>query len=243
MDVLKITGPINYTKAGEYLRNLPEIDNLNNQKKYFVGGTFSIDIIWFWLNQNKFSGLMFWFGLENPGIDQKYFIGLEPKFDFTYKSEDINNYKPEAYNILVPGNRFSFSLPQNRDFIKFLKNDKQEAHLLDGFVDSSKMEEYRQNFLQDEVYGSVQKSGLAYFIDRVELQDQEISMIYKFIKQEKVKYIRYYIGYNEKDLDYELRLILIPVDQMGKNIVLNKNAVEDSTTLLQYSWPPNPTGQ
>mgnify|MGYP005748053481 CR=1 FL=1 len=233
---------VTYRKAGDYMANLPAGNYPPNEKKYLCGGTFNVSTFWYWANLPGFSGLMFWYGLDPNNNDQRCFVGVEPKFNFTYREEDITFYSPSSDIFLCPGVEFDFQIPVSRNFEKFLRNDKRGVPHIDRIVSNREMKMYNSNFLLDPFYKENHKYGMAYFSDTIEDQLTNNSFLKYFITQGNVSFLRYYLGFEETLKGKFLRLILVPVDEKGKNteVVTKTDALFSEIQLLQKSWPPPP---
>lgn len=233
---------VTYQNAGDYMANLPARNYPPNEKQYLCGGTFNISTFWYWANLPGFSGLMFWYGLDPANGDKRCFVGVEPKFNFIYNGNDAAFYRPTSDIFLCPGIEFDFQIPVQRDFEKFLRNDKQKVPVIDRFISNVEMKKFNSNFLNDPFYSDNHKFGMAYFSDYIQDQTLENSFLKYFITQGNVAYIRYYLGFEETTESKFLRLILVPVDEKGKNteVVTKADALFSEIQLLQKSWPPPP---
>ncbi|WP_026950443.1 hypothetical protein [Algoriphagus mannitolivorans] len=242
MKKMMLSDFVSYQKAGQYMGNLPDTKYPPNKKQYLCGGTFTISNFWYWANLPGFSGLMFWYGLDPNQPDGQCFVGVEPKFNFLYDENSVSTYKPSADIFVCPGLEFNFSLPIRRDFERFLRNDKRPVPILDRIISKSNMQGYNANFLQNSFYKENHKYGMAYFSDFIEDQPQVKSFLKYFVTQGEVAFLRYYLGFEETSKGKFLRLILVPVDEKGKNteVVTVSNRFFNDVQLLQKSWPPPP---
>ncbi len=239
---------IDYKKASAYL------DHLSNPflQSFFsihTGGTFDAQKVKDWKKEirdsKKFSGLMFWFclNLDHP-LTPQFFLVVEPKFGFDYdyvinQKPNLREWRPENLNeLFVPGQRFGENIYKVRDKVKFLKNHKLEKELTDNPIGSELINLYIKNFLVKTELNNWHQAPFSYFSIFGEGPDLNVDLFDHFFRQDEVKYIRYYIGYDTEPNHYPLRVILVPVGEGGKNID-KKNSLT-GTSLLQKSWPPPP---
>src|SRR5690606_24679733 len=89
------------------------------------------------------------------------------------------------------------------------------------------------HFQSDPLLSNFHKYPFAYFIS----EEDGKKYFDNFFNSGDVEYINYYVGFENRDYPNKLRLILIPADKEGNNIVA-KDLTEDY--LLQKSWPPPP---
>lgn len=247
MEKLTLADLITYHSAAKHIDAVPRVMETNNSKQYFCGGTYCIDLFWYWANLPGFSGLMFWYGLDPNQTDKRFFVGAEPKFNFEYKETQTSYYSPSADVLIRPGDEFSYSIPGNREFEKFLKNHKLQIHFQDKFISNSEMKRFNNEFKNDPFYGKLQPFGFAYFHDKYSDSEGEKSFFRHFITQSDIKYLRFYLGYekfinNNEEFEF-LRLMLVPVDDKGKNTTVLKYPISpifNQVMVLQKSWPPPP---
>lgn len=202
-----------------------------------IGGTIGKDFF----DGNKivdYIGTMGWFcrNQENENF---------PKFFLAFETGNYNPLNvprvPQSDNLNFPNHTFVFesqyevteagiySMLENLQF-KW-KNDGQITKKeVKSFVKSKprdirgkKYNNYRCNFFENSA--------------------TVLNDIDEFLKNEEIEAIRYFYGYDDRDLNHynsnRIRVILMGVDKDGKNI-LPVDTVKETYSLLQNSWPPPP---
>lgn len=227
---LILTDPISYTEAGQYLADIKDNDLLTVYEKN-LGGTFKANKLEKFVKEVGFSGLMFWFCLDN----QNLFLACEPKFNFTYPEDDVvfsENLEPEHENLIQPGGGpFGKNLRGLGDHVGFVKNHSQSPHLQDRNINKRDVTKFKKKYEGDSRFKYHQKYGHAYF-------GNEEGYITDFFGIDGLKNVRYYFGYGDSYRPNYIRLILVPVDSNGANIQVKK--IGRSGELLQRSVPPPP---
>jgi hypothetical protein len=225
-----LTEPISYLEAGKYLADIKD-STLRNVYKTHLGGTFKYNKLKKFSELDGFSGLMFWFCLDQNNL----FLACEPKFNFVYPKNDVvfsENLQPEQDTLLKPGSvPFGVDLNGISDHVQFLKNHSRATHLGDKSIRKSKVIELKGNYVKDPKFKYHQKYGHAYF-------GNEEGYVTNFLNIDGIKNVRYYFGYGTTYVPNYIRLILVPVNSRGENIQLKKSG--SSGELLQRSVPPPP---
>jgi len=224
-----LTEPISYEDAGKYLADIKDPDLLKVYETH-LGGTFKANKLKNFVKKDGFSGLMFWFCLDNNNL----FLACEPKFDFQYKGDEIfsTNLEPTQKKLIIPGEKaFGHDLKNVTDFEGFVKNHSQPNHLQDKEIPKLKVKNFKLKFEKHDLYKNHQKYGHAYF-------ENKNNYVKDFFSIEGLKNVRYYLGYGDSYKPNYIRVILVPVDSVGNNIKLNKK--EKKGELLQKSFPPPP---
>lgn len=243
-------GDISYDTARDYLHNVKD-PFLKKLFSSFTGGTFGTDQIKDWIkngyNNKKFSGLMFWFCV-NEGLGVLNFsLVMEPKFGFDYNDEilrnsDLKSWRPTFHDLLfLPGQRFgeNFYDLSYEDKLVRLKNHVFKKYLNDYKTGILIVNEGIEKFLNDEKYFLFNSAPFAYYnvIDQDRRNPrQKVDFFKLFFSQGPIKGLRYYFGFDSNEHPYNLRLIIVPVGSGGKNFVKFQ---KEKSVLLQYSWPPN----
>lgn len=245
-----IVRDISYDNARNYLHNLKD-PFLKKLFTSFTGGTFGTDQIKEWIikghENKKFSGLMFWFYVnEEHGITD-FSLVMEPKFGFDYEDEILRNsnlksWRPTFHDLLFfPGQRFGeniYDLSSEAKLIR-LKSHAFKQDLDDVKADIVIVNEGIEKFLTDDKYQLFNSAPFAYFnlLDwDGRIPRKKVDFFKLFFSQGYIKGIRYYFGFDSNEAPYNVRLIIVPVGIGGKNFVKYQ---KEKSVLLQYSWPPN----
>lgn len=225
-----LSGSISYDEAGKYLQDINDKELLKVYENY-LGGTFKANKLKKFVETDGFSGLMFWFCLE----DENLFLACEPKFKFTYPQNDVvfsENLEPEHENLIKPGSKpFGKKLKGVNDFVKFVKDHKLSTHLQDKSILRKDVKAFKIKYEQDKRFKGHQKYGHAYF-------GNEEGHVTDFFGIDGIKNVRYYFGYGDSYRPNYIRVILVPVDSQGLNI--SKKKAGFAGELLQKSVPPPP---
>jgi hypothetical protein len=247
-----VVGDISYETARDYLHNLND-PFLRKLFSRFTGGTFRSTQIKEWkkegFNNKKFSGLMFWFCVnETLGI-LDFSIVMEPKFDFDYnvelgKNPNIKKWRPTSPNLLyLPGQSFGENIYDLNYENKLNKLKSHELQIFNGDVNAEivSVNNGIEQFLNDSRFRLFNSSPFSYFNetdwDR-NIPRHKIDFFKLFFGQSNsIKFIRYYLGFDSSENPYNVRLIIVPVGSGGKNFVKFQ---KEKSVLLQYSWPPPP---
>lgn len=261
-DILKNTPlieDIDYEIARDYLVNMKN-PNLRNLFSVYTGGTFFADDIKNWMqngNANEvFTGLMFWNCIDDDG---NFVIVMEPKFGFDYKAELENNgeicsWRPTNLGMLtMPGQEFSDNIYHLGYYDVLTRLRKFEFDVNEFNYSSSpnfNVNVAIERFLSEETLSLINKSPFSYFATEDIARDvyhRRTKYLEQFFGQVRgrIEYVRYFFGYdNSPGMVYPLRMILVPVDNKGRNIVIYQRMKfreqGDKTILLQKSWPPPP---
>lgn len=187
----------------------------------------------------NFKGTMCWFGLDSNRFVKLYF---EPNVD--YYPDNIPFY-PKSDNLWSPGFNFSF------DEVNLNSEGQLNELILNGFVKSNDRNVGRGECLDDIArfywefpkleFERYNKYSLGFF------ETQYAQEVVEFLQNEEVEYIAYFFGLNLDDPKYNdnnrIRIILIGMNS-NKELLLPENdqSTEQPPYLLQYSWPPKPSG-
>lgn len=230
---------IAYRDAARYLHAMQD-PKLQEYFSLFTGGTFRADEIKEWRQNPDFSGLMFWFCLDNSGeIKGKLYLAVEPKYNFTFPKELADfekvTWEPHLKTLPIAGQFFEetiFNTSEDQKY-EFLLSHTEEKFEKNGTKENVEVKKDSDIFKSDSLLGSFQKYPFAYFIS----EEDGKKYFENFFNSGNVTYIRYYIGFDEGSRPNRLRLILVPVGEGGENIV---NISLQTDYLLQKSWPPPP---
>tara|TARA_R110002020_G_scaffold61545_6_gene165529 strand:- start:6368 stop:7093 length:726 start_codon:yes stop_codon:yes gene_type:complete len=239
MSKKKFVANVGYRGAAKYLHAIQDLE-LQEYFSVFTGGTFKADEIREWKEDPHLSGLMFWFCMDNlGGIKRKLYLAVEPKYNFSYPKELADfekvRWEPKLKTLPIPGQFFGETIfnTSEDEMNEFLQKHKKVKFKKNGTKENVEVIQDVNNFKGDPLLSKFQKYPFAYFTSK----ENEDNYFDNFFNSGDVKYIRYYLGFDECYFPNKLRLILVPVGEGGENIV-NENILSDY--LLQKSWPPPP---
>ncbi|RAI85570.1 thioredoxin family protein [Algoriphagus yeomjeoni] len=227
------TRPISYEEAAILISNIEKNKNslgnhpvLNNN----AGGTFRADSIEHWVFDDEVKGLMCWYCLA--GND--FFIAIEP-LRITYEETDILNRRPIADQLLVPKKLLKENLYNRDDLPTELPRFKdgvaarqrtQTREIVNTWIGNYK------TFM--EANGFPQYSPYSFFVG----MDGPTNYLRDFFQKKNPRNLRYFFSYDPNDAPYSIRVILAPVNQLGRNIHFRTGKLKSFDDVLQYSWPP-----
>ncbi|HEX5172119.1 MAG TPA: hypothetical protein VFW11_23235 [Cyclobacteriaceae bacterium] len=229
---------ITYKRAGQYLAEFA--DELKDIFSLHLGGTLLAAPLKEWATMPGFSGVMTWFCLDksNP-LAAKVFLAFEKKIDFVIPRPDPSKpLEPETDNLLIPSQRFGYSLRSIKDYETFLRNHKMAPPIENALLHSVSVMRYFKEYLDADPIKPFQRYGYGYFENSPDGGNKDI--IKNFLATTGLEYVRYYFGFcprAEADPNF-IRIILVPVDKEGKNI--SEQSILSDPPLVQKSVPPPP---
>lgn len=229
------TLPISYDRAAELIKKIgPDKITLEGHPvlNNNAGGTFRSKDIEDWVFDDQVKGLMFWYCLD--GDD--FFLALEP-WKKDYDDSDIRNKRPACENLLVPKKLLKENL-YNREYLK-----EELPTYRDGVANSQKFKDritvtgWVNNYVNFMITNYNQEfSPFAFFVG----WENDINYLRDFFQNKNPRNLRYFFCYDEVEMPYSLRIILVPVNRFGVNIRGKKGKFFLANDALQYSWPPKP---
>lgn len=230
------TEPLPFDEAAEYIDNFPAAI-----KPFFhehLGGTVSADAFRRMVDISNFSGVMSWFCWDNLNpLSPKLFLAFEGLSDFEMTEDPavVAALRPKTGDLIVPGNRFGHSMPSDVSDIKTVLMDHQIFPLADDeTLTDVEAWDRTVNYLDLPLILSYQKYGMSYFENKTGTKNY----ITNLVAASNVHYIRYYFGFSHDGFPNRIRVLLVAVDDQGRNI--SEDSTGHETTLLQKSWPPPP---
>lgn len=257
-EVALIIKKTSYKEASKFIFKLNE-EGLASEFDYQLSGVFRADKIKNWIEKEKTSGIMFWYGVKEGGRDP--FITFERKGKkFKFSNSNMVNYLPNrpwknpvGIRTIQDVERFDKDALDNEKKIEDAMRTKNEKPVK-GFkrADSFKVRKMRNDFKAIVSEKNESTLGFTFFSlseeKGISVDDSTKKKHWElFFEQGEVKYIRYYLGFNEEKAVNPICMILVPVDKDGKNFSMN-NLKDDvgflngEPMLLEFSWPPKPSG-
>lgn len=256
-DQVAIIKETTYKEASQFIFKLKE-ENLVSEFDFQISGIFEADKIKNWIKNGKTSGIMFWYGVKEGGKDP--FISFERKGKkFKFSNSDMVNYLPNrpwkhpvGIRTIQDVEKFDRDALDNEKEIEDSMRTKNQKPVK-GFkrADSFKVRKMRDDFKSNVSGKNTTTLGFTFFSllqDTVHTINNKQGKYWDlFFEQGDVKFIRYYLGFNEKKEVNPICMILVPVDKDGKNFS-KKNLKDDvgflngEPMLLEFSWPPKPSG-
>lgn len=208
------------------LFNIPALSNLATT--YALGGTFSVNSF----NVGKdSSGVILW-SCFKPGATPGLFLAVE-----RLKEYDIKNPpKAPLSKILAqpdftfPDNNPQHDAPAVRQYLETQVISKNGSTP----IDNASVVKHIHSFdsLLETLPEKYNAHPFSYF------QRNEDGVFEKFLDQARPDgFVRYYFGYDEKEIPNKIRVILVAVDATGKNII---KTATGSAVILEKSFPPPP---
>lgn len=251
--------PTKYHDASKFIFNLNN-EELVSKFDYQISGVFKAKKIRNWIESGKTSGIMFWFGVREG--EEKPFLSFERKGKrFRFCNEDMMYYLPNrpwkhpiGIRTIQNIEEFDKNALESIEKIEVEireKNQKPEKRL--KRTDSSHQRKMKDNFKAIVKDKKTETLGFTFFSllqdNGGSIKDKKGKYWNLFFEQGDVRFIRYYLGFNEEKDGNPICMILVPVNENGKNFSkddLNdeaKDFLNEEPMLLEFSWPPKPSGQ
>lgn len=220
------------TMIGMYIRKLGP-DSIYNHS---VGGTISlssfkslevVDI--------KFKGMMAWFCWNKAKND--FFLAFEYNKSYDPVNEMLT---PENTNLQAPHPGNIFTVPQGIDPQIFLDTHRIGSAGADVIIPQATVVQMKNDFVANgPAYpGGKPLNKLPYSFFENEINPD----VTRFRAQPNIYAVRYYFGYDPGHQTNEIRVILVPVDKSGQNVIPVPGDAASAATVwaLEQSWPPPP---
>lgn len=206
------------------LFNIPALSNLATT--YALGGTFPVNQF----NVGKdSSGVILW-SCFKPGPKPGLFLALEH-----LKEYDIKNPPTTPLSKILAQPEFTFKdnnpqhdAPAVEQYLETQIISKNGSTPIDNAIVVKHIHSF------DSLLGTLPEKYNAYPFSYFQRNDDGV--FEKFLDQARPNgFVRYYFGYDEKEIPNKIRVILVAVDAAGKNIVKTEAG---SAVILQRSIPP-----
>lgn len=208
------------------LYTIPALGNLATT--YALGGTFSVNSF----NVGKdSSGVMMW-SCFKPGPAPELFLALERLKQ--YDSDSLPT-APVSKILSRPDFTFRDNNPQHdapaiRQYLETQVISKNGSTP----IDEATVVRHIHSF--DSLQATLPKKYNAHPFSYFQRNDDGV--FEKFLDQARPNgFVRYYFGYEEKEIPNKIRVILVAVDAAGKNIINTKSG---SAVILEKAAPPPP---
>lgn len=226
-DLTKHNHRISFDSAAMLISDLYKVPSLENlASTYALGGTFPVSQF----NVGKdSSGVILWFCFK-AGTSPELFLALE-----RLKEYDIKNPPKEPVSKVLAKPDFTFkdSDPQHDvPAIERYLESQVSTKNASGPIDNATVVRHIHSFdsLQATLPEKYNTYPFSYF------QRNDDGVFEKFLDQARPNgFVRYYLGYNEKEIPNKIRVVLIAVDAAGRNII---NMDEETAVILEKATPP-----
>ncbi|MBN7813106.1 hypothetical protein J0A68_19280 [Algoriphagus sp. H41] len=185
----------------------------------------------------EYFGCMGWYCRDNSGRFPKLFMAFE---DGSYKVGDVAS-EPRATTLFYPASTFTYSGRIDYDSVVDMLLSQQMPLSIppDKEIDKDDVSFLLHNFPTDENEVPYNKFRCSFFENRGFVNRD----VMDFLGYTGLKAVRYYFGYDESDSHKEsnrIRIVLVGVDDEGKNIITAEAPTTNTPRILQNSWPPPP---
>lgn len=209
------------------LYTIPALGNLATT--YALGGTFSVNSF----NVGKdSSGVMLW-SCFKPGPAPELFLALERLKQYDNRNPPTT---PVSKTLSRPDFTFRDNNPQHnapaiRQYIETQVISKNGSTA----IDEATVVRHIHSF--DSLQATLPEKYNAYPFSYFQRNDDGV--FEKFLDQARPNgFVRYYFGYEEKEIPNKIRVILVAVDSTGKNIVSIES--KGDAVIMQKGAPPPP---
>ncbi len=207
-----------------------------------IGGTVTSDVF-NPIRIGDYYGTMGWM-CRNNGNEKfpKFFLALE---DGKYNIGNVPG-SPQSETLACPNHTFKYEREVNEaNVVEMLKQDTHGLdktkieNLKDDKIDWKSVVSFIYKIPSDPIGNLYNWYPCSFFENRGKVNND----ITDFMGDDRIRAVRYYFGYDDSDKSYfdsnRIRIILIGVDENGKNIIPEDRKVATSS-LLESSWPPPP---
>ena len=181
-----------------------------------------------------YTGSMAWFCLNNYGVEgfPEFFLAFEENDQYE-KEQDIRY--PDSPVLMCPTVAAVFEY-EGQAIASLLKNHQRTPpRLVDMPIIRSSVRQFCGNFSSKKLFSDENKFPYGFF------ENNEINDIDELLLKPEVKYLRYYFGRDPIKTTNKIRVIIIGVDEKGRNLApQNEHALtDDDYFIIQKSWPPS----
>ncbi|MFN4000210.1 hypothetical protein [Algoriphagus sp.] len=246
----KFIEPIGYSQAAEYLLEFVNC-SVFVQMDGHISGVFRAKQLQEWVGKEDVNGILFWFC--NSSSSQKPILAIQKiKEEYQNNSAWLTGLMPNRPPVHGRGLRIvkdlirkNYSSESSKaDILNDIENEPPINPQNFDYRDSRNVNEMRNRFRSN--FSSHVDYPFAYFSTKY---GKGSPYFRQFFDQGDISHIRYYLGYSNDDFfsGQRIRIILAPCKADGSNLKKEDCLVEhiekfNDVMLLQYSWPPKPTG-
>jgi hypothetical protein len=210
--------------------------------KNILGGTINAENL---INENKrlikYDGMVAWTCMKPSSNEDEddIFLAFEIQEDFPRELTNEEQHFPKRNPLDRPFSIYKYDPSTDSDIEKLLveHNLGRENIRYRSTIEKGGAWQLSENFKQN----GPKKGGVELNCVSLGFFDNETSEDVNTFLASKPKWIRYYFGYDDSYGINKIRIILIGVDETGKNMIPKneKEAFIDGPLILQKSWPPD----